>query len=312
MASARLGMATAILLLIPFLFPRALGAQGVSSMLARVQADGEPVAGLDFLVYVDGQRRHVGTTGASGLAVVEFARAPLSAGTRMGAFAVNCDGRTEILFSASAAGLPLLDDTCRRTNLGQIVWARTERVEIDLADRPTMRTWTARSVVDTRSGLRVQVGVIGTAVTGGDDPAEHVASNTGAGVGAEVLFGLDAESGAGIGLAVSGSRHSLEGVDEALWRWALALEPRYTINRPEWRARPYFVGRLARQSLNAESGAGLATETGWSFGGGAGVSFPFLLGSEFDLALRFERLSVSTDGFDRTGTLLTAGGSIKF
>lgn len=312
MASARVGTAIAILLLVPLLFPRALGAQEVSRMLARVQADGAPVAGLGFAVYTGGERRPVGTTGTSGLAVVEFARAPLGAGTRMAAFAVSCDGRTEILFSSSAAGLPLLDDACRRTNLGQIVWARTERVEIDLTDRPTMRTRAASSVIDTRSGFRVQVGAIGTAVTGGDDPAEHIASNTGAGIGAEVLFGLDAESGAGIGLAVSGSRHSLDGVDEALWRWALALEPRYTINRPEWRARPYFAARLARQSLDAESGAGLATETGWSFGGGVGVSFPLLLGSEFDLAVRFERLSVSADGFDRAGTLLTAGGSIKF
>ncbi len=312
MVSTRIGTAIAAVLLLPFLFPPALEAQEVSRMLARVEADGAPVSDLDFVVYVGGERRPVGASGSSGLAVVEFSRVPLSTGTRLVAFAVTCDGRTEILMSSSAAGLPLLDDACRQTKLGPIVWARTDRVEINLTDQPTMRTRTATAVVETRSGLRVQIGAIGTIVGGGDDPTEDIASNVGAGAGVEALIGLDSESGPGIGLALSGSRHGLEGVDEALWRWAVALEPRYTISRPEWRARPYVAARAARQSLDAESGAGLATETGWSFGGGGGIILPFLLGSEFDFAVRFERLSVSADGFDRAGNLFTVGGAIKF
>lgn len=312
MVSKRICTVIAALLLIPFLFPPAAGAQEISRMLARVQADGAPVSDLEFVVYSGGERRLVGTTGSSGLAVVEFGRVPLRTGTRLVAFAVTCDGRTEILLSSSAAGLPLLDDACSQTHLGPIVWARTERIEIDLTDRPEMTIRTASEVIETRSGVRVQIGAIGTIVSGGDDPQDDIGSNTGSGAGAEVLVGLDSESGPGIGVAVSGSRHGLEGVDEALWRWAVALEPRYTFNRPEWRARPYLAARVSRQSLDAESGAGLATETGWSFGGGAGIIFPFLLGSEFDFALRFERLSVSADGFDRTGSLFTAGGSIKF
>ena len=281
-------------------------------MLARVQSDGAPVADLRFVVYTGGERRPVGVTGSSGLAVVEFGRVPLATGTRMGAFAVRCDDRTEILLSSSAAALPLLDDSCRRTNLGPVVWARTERVEIDLSGEPRMRTTTASAVVETWSGLRVQIGPVGTIVGGGDDPQENIGSNVESGVGAEVLVGVDAESGPGIGLAVSGSRHGLAGVDEALWRWAFTLEPRYTLTRPEWRARPYVAARVGRHSLDAESGAGLATETGWSFGGGAGIVFPFIGGTEFDFSLRFERLSVSADGFDRTGNLFTAGGALKF
>lgn len=315
MASARLGTAFAALLSIPLLFPHALGAQDAPRMLARVQADGSPVADLDFVVYAHGERRTVGTTGSSGLAVIEFGRVPLGVGTRLATVAVTCGDRTEVLLSPSAAGLPLPDEACRRTELGAVVWARTERVEIDLGDRPTMRVRTAAEVIEHRSGFRVQIGAVGTVVGGGDDPAEDLASNIGAGIGAEVLFGLDAESGPGIGLAVSASRHSLDGpaaVDEMLWRWAFALEPRYTFNRPEWRARPYLAARAARQSLDAEAGAGLATETGWSFGGGAGIVFPFLVGSEFDLSLRFERLTAGADGFDRSGSLLTAGGAIKF
>lgn len=312
MTSARLGTAIAILLLIPLLSPRAIEAQDVSRMLARVQADGSPVADLDFVVYTGGERRPVGTTGSSGLAVIEFGRVPLATGTRMIAFAITCDARTEILLSSSAASLPLLDETCRRTNLGPIVWARTERAEIDLTDRPRMSTRTASVFVERRSGFRAQVGPIATIVGGGDDPTEDIGANIDAGIGGEILVGYDAESGPGIGLAISGSRHGLQGVDEALWRWAVALEPRYTISRPEWRARPYLAARAARQSLDAESGAGLSTETGWSFGGGAGIIFPFLLGSEFDFGLRFERLSVSADGFDRSGSLFTAGGAIKF
>lgn len=175
-----------------------------------------------------------------------------------------------------------------------------------------MRTTTASAVVETRSGFRAQLGAIGTIVGGGDDPQNDIAANVGSGAGAEILLGIDLESGPGIGLAVSGSRHGLEGVDEALWRWAFALEPRYTILRPDWRARPYLAARIGRQVLDAESGSGLATETGWSFGGGAGIVFPFIVGSEFDVSLRFERLSVSADGFDRSGSLFTFGGAVKF
>ncbi len=97
-----------------------------------------------------------------------------------------------------------------------------------------------------------------------------------------------------------------------MWRLGLSAEPRYTFQRPDWSARPYVVARVGWQSLDSEAGSGLSTETGWSFGGGAGVSFPLGLGPSVDLAAHVGRLSVDAEGFGRAGMLFDLGAAIRF
>lgn len=289
-----------------FLAPASLPAQETSSMLARVQAEGDPVAGVPFTVLTDGNRRRVATTGSSGLAVVEFDRAPLSAGTRLVAFAVLCEETAEIVLVGSAATPPMVREGCRRDRLGVVVWNRTERLDVALGDPATMTVRTASEVLEARTGFRAQLGPVLAFVTGEE------LGNIGSGLGGELVAGFDGAGGLGLGAAVSLVRHSLEGVDENMWRLGIAAEPRYTFHRPEWSARPYVVARVGWQRLDSEEGSGLATETGWSFGGGAGVSVPLALGLSADVAAHLARLSVSAQGQGRAGFLFDVGAAIRF
>lgn len=275
-------------------------------MLARVHAGGDPMSGVPFTVLTDRNRRRVATTGSSGLAVVEFDRAPLSAGTRLVAFAVTCDAATEIVLVGSTATLPVAREGCRRDRLGIVVWNRTERLDIALGDPATMTVRTATEVLEARSGFRVQVGPVLALVTGSE------LENIGTGVGGELVAGYDGAGGLGAGAVVSLVRHSLEGVDESLLRFGISAEPRYTFHRSEWTARPYVVARVGWQSLDSEAGSGLATETGWSFGGGAGVSVPLGFGPSVDVAAHLARLSVDAEGFGRSGLLFDVGAAIRF
>lgn len=303
--SRSLSVATALALLLP----GALDGQDVSSMLARVQTDGRPTAEVSFHVYAGGSVRRLAITGSSGLAVIEFERARLGPGTRVSVFAVTCDERNQILFSRSAASLPEPGETCRRERLGEVVWYRTDRLEVVLGESPRMTGRTASSVVRAQSGVRYQAGPV-VAFAAGDELA-----NISTGIGAEVLVGYDALSGLGVGLGVALARHGLEGVDENMWRWAVTAEPRYTFNRPDWTARPYIVVRAAWQSLDSDTGSGLATEKGWSFGGGAGVAFPLWFGLSADVSAHAARLMLDVDGFndaDRSGMLFDVGAAIRF
>lgn len=300
-----LSAATALTLLLP----AGLEGQEVSSMLARVQTDGRPTAEVSFDAYAGGNVRRLAITGSSGLAVIEFERARISAGTRVSVFAVTCDDRNQIVFSRSVAALPEPSEDCRRDRLGEIVWYRTDRLEVVLGESPRMTGRTASSVVRAQSGLRFQAGPV-VAFAAGDELA-----NISTGIGGEALVGYDARSGFGIGLGLALLRHGLEGVDESMWRWAVTAEPRYTFNRPDWSARPYVVARAAWQSLDSDTGSGLATEKGWSFGGGAGVAFPIWFGMSVDVSAHAARLMVDVDGFndaDRSGMLYDAGAAVRF
>ena len=179
-------------------------------------------------------------------------------------------------------------------------------MDVTLGTPSTMTSRTARAVLRARSGFRAQVGPV-VALTAGDE-----LSNIGTGVGVEGVVGYDGAGGLGVGAVVSFVRHSLEGVDENMWRLGLAAEPRYTFHRPEWKVRPYVVARVGWQSLDSEAGSGLSTETGWSFGGGAGASFPLGFGPSVDLAAHLARLSVDADGFDRAGLVFDVGAAIRF
>jgi hypothetical protein len=168
---------------------------------------------------------------------------------------------------------------------------------------------TAPSVVDVRSGWRVQ-GVGSAAFVSGSE-----LDNTETGLGGELLIGFDTADGWGLGAGFAFHRHGLVGVDERLTRYSAVLEPRYTIIRPDWNARPYVATRVTREWLDAEDGAGLSTETGWSFGAGIGVAFPIAGPVSVDLSAHGARLSVSVADVpdsDRGGWLFTLGAGVRF
>jgi hypothetical protein len=282
-------------------------------MLARVEADGRPVADVTFSVVIDGNLRRLATSGSSGLAVIEFNRVPLDAGTRMATFAVSCDDRQEILFARPAATLPVAGEACVRTRLGTVVWGRVDRLLVTLGEAPRLTSRVAEAVVRAQYGFRAQAGPV-VAFVGGDE-----FENVGTGFGGEALLGYDAASGLGIGFGLAVVRHGLQGsssVDEALWRWAIVAEPRYTFYRPDRTVRPYVAGRAAWQSLDPEAGSGLTTETGWSFGLGAGIDFPLVRGFSMGVSAHAARLSVGAEAFgtdfDRSGMLYSVGVAIRY
>lgn len=311
MAPSRLlQIAAALSLTVPAVLP----AQEVRSMVARVEVDGRPAPDVSFAAMSGGALRHLATSGASGLAVIEFGRVPFSTGTRMVTFAVRCGDRHEVLFATSRATLPPPDQGCVRTRLGSIVWGRSDRLEVTLGDSPRLTSRTAEAVVQARYGFRAEAGPV-VAFAGGDE-----LENLGAGFGGEVLLGYDRTSGLGIGFGLGLVRHSLEGstsVDESLWRWSVIAEPRYTFASNDQRARPYLAGRAAWQSLDADDGAGLTTETGWSYGVGAGIDFPVARGLSAGVSAHAARLAVGAEApsgtdFDRSGMLYSLGVVIRY
>lgn len=278
-------------------------------MVARVVIDGRPAPDVSFSAISDGNLRLLATSGASGLAVIEFGRVPVSAGTRMATFGVSCEDRHEVLFATSQATLPRPKQGCVRTRLGSVVWGRSDRLEVALGDAPRVTSRTAEAVAEARYGFRAQVGPV-VAFTGGDG-----LENLGTGYGGEALLGYDLTSGLGIGLGLGLVRHSLQGstsVDQSLWRLAVAVEPRYTFGDAERRARPYLAGRAAWQSLDADDGAGLATETGWSYGLGAGVDFPVYKDLSMGISAHAARLTREEGLFDRSGMLYSLGVAIRY
>lgn len=300
-----LAAATALTLLGPVGLP----AQEVPSLLVRVRDGGAPAAGLEVALYRGGQRRLLATTGASGLAVVEFARAPVQSGMRLAVFTVICAEKGEIALTRSANSLPPEEAACERSHLGSVVWSRTERLDVTLGDTPRMAGQTAPSVVEVRSGWRVH-GVGSAALVSGDE-----LSLTETGLGVELLIGFDTADGWGLGAGFAFHRHGLAGVDETLSRYTAVLEPRYTVIRPDWNARPYVATRVTREWLDAEDGAGLSTETGWSFGAGLGVAFPIAGPVSVDLSAHAARLSVSVADVpdsNRGGWLITLGAGVRF
>lgn len=306
MAPSRLLQIAAVLCLTA---PAALSAQDVPSMVARVEVNGQPAPDVSFAVISDGNLRRLATSGASGLAVIEFGRVPFSTGTRMATFGVSCDDRHEVLFAPTRAVLPVPDEACVRTRLGSVVWGRSDRLEIMLGDAPHLTSRTADAVVRARYGFRAQAGPV-VALAGGDG-----LENLGTGFGGEVLLGYDLASGLGIGFGFGLARHSLQGstsVDESLWRWTVVAEPRYTFGGAEQRARPYLAGRAAWQSLDADDGAGLETETAWSYGLGGGIDFPVAHGLSAGVAAYAAYLSRDETTFDRSGMLYSLGVAIRY
>lgn len=282
-------------------------------MVARVEVNGQPAPDVSFAVISNGNLRRLATSGASGLAVIEFGRVPFSAGTRMATFGVSCNDRHEVLFAPTGAVLPVADEACVRTRLGSVVWGRSDRLEVKLGDAPLLTSRTADAVTRARYGFRAQAGPV-VAFAEGDE-----LENIGIGFGGEVLLGYDWAGGLGIGLGLGLARHSLEGstsVDESLWRWAVIAEPRFTFGAAEQRARPYLAGRAAWQSLDADDGAGLTTETGWSYGLGGGVDFPVAHGLSAGVSAHAARLAVGAEAsgtdFDRSGMLYSLGVVIRY
>lgn len=289
--------------------PDAVAAQESSTMLVRVQSAGQPVPGVEFSVQVDGSRRVLATSGASGLAVVDFVRAPFSTRSRVSVHVVTCGDTPSVLFVAAGGPVPVTAPECVSADAGSVVWYRTERSVLTLTNPPTLSSTTAARVTESRTGLRIQAGPAASLVLGSD------LDEIGAGIGGEAQVGLDFEGGFGLGLALSLARHDVEGLDESLYRWAIVLEPRYYFDRATSRSRPYVAAQLGRQIFDYQSGAGLLTEKGWSYGAGGGIVFPLVYDLQFDLGAQFAFVSVGVSGFDlpnRSGSLLELVGSLRF
>lgn len=288
------------------LFPTDARGQDFTSMVVRVQASDRPVAGVPVVVFQQGERRVLATTAASGLAVVELGGSRLAVGSQVNAFSVQCGDTLEVMLVPLGNDLPVAGDACERSSLGSLTWGQDERLVVALGEAPAMRVTASERVRSSGTGLRVQAGPA-VSVPGGDE-----LSGVNDGVGAELQFGVDGAGGFGVGAGVGFTRHDLEGADESMSHWSVFAEPRYTFNAERPGARPYVAGRLAYTAFNPESGAGLLNETGWAFGGGAGVVIPVSGRVMLDLWTRLTAVSVDAAGFDRSGSDWRLGGSLRF
>jgi len=286
--------------------PQHLYGQDVASMVVRVHANGAPLAGVPVVAFIDGNRRLLATTAGSGLAAVDLGRSRLVIGSRVSAFAIQCDESTEIVLTPAGGSLPISTDTCERTSLGSLAWGQDERLLVELGDAPAMQVNASDRVTRQQTGFRVQVGPALSAPSGSE------LDGVNSGFGGELQFGVDGESGLGLGAGVGFTSHGLEGSDESMSHWSIFAEPRYTFSAARPGAHPYVAGRVAYTKFNPESGSGLLSETGWSFGGGVGVVFPVSGSSMLDVWVRIMAISVDAEGFDRSGSDLRAGASLRF
>ena len=169
-----------------------------------------------------------------------------------------------------------------------------------------MQVTTSERVTKQQTGFRIQVGPV-ISVPGGDN-----FDGINSGFGGEAQLGFDSDSGLGIGAGLGFTSHGLEGADESMSHWSIFAEPRYTFNSARPGAHPYLAGRVGYTKFNPESGSGLLSETGSSFGGGAGVVFPASGALMVDIWARFSTVNVDVEGFDRSGTELRAGANLRF
>jgi hypothetical protein len=261
------------------------------------------------VAFVDGNRRVLATTGESGLASVDLGRSRLVVGSAVSAFVIRCDQSTDVVLIPAGGSLPVATDACDRTSLGSLAWGRDERLVVSLnasGDAPVMQVTTSDRVTNEQTGFRIQLGPV-VSVPGGDD-----LDGLNSGFGGEAQFGVDGAGGLGVGAGIGATTHDLEGADESLTHLSIFAEPRYTFNAARPGAHPYVAARLAYTVFNPETGSGLLTETGWGFGGGAGVAFPAFGPTLLDVWIRFTVINVDVDGFDRSGTDFRAGASLRF
>lgn len=286
------------------LLPMSVGAQDAPTMVVRVHQDGSPVADVPVQEFVDGDIRVLAVTSASGLAVVEVARSRLQVGRSAAAFVVACGGGPVVILVPVGADLPVDTDRCDRTSLGTLNWGVEERLVVALGQRPEMQVMATENERMLIRGFRVQLGPV-LSVPGGLDGLNS-------GIGGEVQFGTDMASGFGLGGGVGMTTHDLEGADESLTHWSIFVEPRLTFNTERPGGRPYIAGRVSYAVLDAGTGAGLLTEKGWGFGGGAGIVFPVGGSLSLDLWMRLVAMSVEAGGLSRSGTEWRTGGSLRF
>ena len=299
-------ISTIALATLALILPQVVHGQDVASMVVRVHANGEPVAGVSVVAFVQGNRRVLATTAASGLASVDIGASRLVVGSSVLAFAIRCDESTEVVLIPAGASLPVATDACAKVSLGSMSWGREARLVVALGDAPAMQVTASKAVTAQQTGFRIQAGPV-VSVPGGDE-----LDGVDSGFGGEVQFGVDGAGGLGLGAGVGLTTHDLEGADESMTHWSIFAEPRYTFNAARPGAHFYVAGRVAYTVFDPESGSGLLTETGWSIGGGAGVLFPAFGPTKIDLWARISAVNVDAEGFDRSGSDFRAGASLRF
>jgi len=288
------------------LLPAAAEAQDAPTMVVRVHQDGNPLADVPVQEFVNGDIHVLAVTSASGLAVVEVGRSRLQVGRSAVAFAVVCGGGPVVILVPAGGDLPVATDRCDRTSLGALNWGAEERLVVALGQRPAMQAMATEGERMLIRGFRVQLGPV-LSVPGGSE-----LDGLNSGVGGEVQLGTDMASGFGLGGGVGMTTHDLEGADESLTHWNIFVEPRLTFNAERPGGRPYLAGRVSYAVLDAEAGAGLLTEKGWGFGGGAGIVIPVGGSLALDIWTRVVAVSLEAGGFSRSGTEWRTGGSLRF
>jgi opacity protein-like surface antigen len=114
--------------------------------------------------------------------------------------------------------------------------------------------------------------------------------------GTDAGFGFDVQgrvkfSALSLGVGYQRSSHDVESVTENIAASGFFIEPRYEFATPG-PVTPYLSARVGRVTTSLESGGSEAEQSGFSFGGGAGIVMPLAKSVRLNTSATWNRVSL--------------------
>lgn len=286
------------------LTPTGVAAQrATGTLIVRVEDAGVPVVGADVSVLTQRTQRVVGTTGIGGVVAVDQLPIEITPGTRVSTEIMECGDDASVLLVPQTEVVVTLPEECVRKSVGSFLWGQVERIVIRVdGGQASMEQEQSEAVTARLTGLRLSVMGLFTSLYGFDTLGGQ--AEFGSGLGGEARVFYLWPGGFGLGGGGSLTVHDINGVDESMWKWSAFAEPRYTFFLGSSRVRPHVMARVSYNWFSYESTQsgqpGGIDQSGWGFGGGAGVHYPLTGWFGLEMGVYYGALSMSYSGFDES------------
>lgn len=300
------------------LSPTDVAAQrATGTLIVRVENAGVSVVGVDVSVLAQRSVRVVGTTGVGGVVAIDQLPIEIDSGTRVSTEILECGDDASVLLVPQTAVVVTLPEDCSRRSVGNFFWGQVERIVVRVdGDQASIEQLQSKSVTSRLTGWRLSVNGLFTTLSGFDTLGGD--SEFGSGFGGTVRVFYLWPNGLGLGGGGSLTLHDVNGVDENMWNWSAFAEPRYTFFLGSSRIRPHVLARVSYNWFSYESTQsgqpGGIDQSGWGFGGGAGVHYPIAGWVGLELGLYYGALSMSFSGYDesRSGSDFQISAGLRF
>ncbi len=300
------------------LSPTGVAAQrATGTLIVRVENAGVPVVGVDVSVLAQRTRRIVGTTGIGGVVAVDQLPIEIASGTRVSTEILECGDEASVLLVPLSEVVVTLPADCARRSVGTFFWGQVERIVVRVdGDQVSIEQLQSKAVTSRLSGLRLSVQGLFTTLSGFDTLGGD--SEFGSGFGGDVRVVYLWPSGIGLGGGGSLTLHDVSGVDENMWKWSAFAEPRYTFFLGSSKLRPHVLARVSYNWFSYESTQsgqpGGIDQSGWGFGGGAGIHYPIAGWLGLEMGLYYGALSMAFSGYDesRSGSEFQITAGLRF